>query len=67
MPIVQWSISRWPIIKKTLEWANYVLLLSISGKGLCLFKWLHLLFLQKFPGGTFIQGATSILDSRVDT
>jgi hypothetical protein len=40
--------------------ANY---LSFYG-GLYLFKGLRLLFFQNVPGGTFIQGATSIPDSR---
>ena len=35
-------------------------------QGLCLFKGLHLLFLQYVPGGTFIQGATFIPESRVN-
>ena len=33
--------------------------------GLRLFKGLRLLFLQNVPGGMFIQGAMSFLDSRV--
>ncbi len=41
--------------------ANYVLFFA----GVRLFKGLHLLFLQYVPGGTFIQGATSIPESRV--
>jgi hypothetical protein len=41
--------------------ANYVLFYV----GLQLFKGLRLLFLQKVQGGMFIQGATSIPDSRV--
>jgi len=34
-------------------------------QGLRLFKGLHLLFLQYVPGGTFIQGATFIPESRI--
>ena len=37
-----------------------------AGGGLRLFKGLRLLFLPNIPGATFIQGGTSILESRVD-
>ncbi len=43
------------------------LVTTIKMKFALVCKGLHLLFLSNFPGATFIQGATFIPDSRVDT